>query len=94
MRLECCGSRESPVSLSVCRVLEWRERMKSPKKAAKGVRSFIGDVSLEMKKSTWPTRQELMESTVVVIVSILILGVFVGVSDWLLIKLLDIVHMG
>jgi preprotein translocase subunit SecE len=66
--------------------------MKSPKKAAKGVKGFIGEVSLEMKKSTWPTRQELMESTVVVIVSITILGLFVGATDWLMIRLLDMIH--
>jgi len=48
-------------------------------------RTFFQEVVDEVKKSTWPQRQELMESTVVVLVSLLLLAVFVGVSDKVLI---------
>ncbi|MBN2302185.1 MAG: preprotein translocase subunit SecE [Lentisphaerae bacterium] len=52
------------------------------------VRFFVGDVITEVKKSTWPSRQELFESTIVVIVSVMLLSLFVGVSDKLLITML------
>ena len=54
------------------------------------VRTFCQDVVAEMKKSTWPGRRELMESTVVVIVSIVLISVFIGVSDKVLAVLLKL----
>ena len=56
-----------------------------------GVRGFFTDVTAEIKKCSWPERRELVESTIVVIVSMALLCVFVGVSDWLLIRLLRLV---
>ena len=50
--------------------------------------TFFNEVGVELKKSAWPTRSELMESTVVVILSVVALGLFVGVSDFVLMKLL------
>jgi preprotein translocase SecE subunit len=41
----------------------------------------------ELKKCTWPTRDELTGSTVVVIVSILILGIFTFLVDQVLFRL-------
>ena len=54
------------------------------------VRSFVNDVLQEMKKTTWPNRQELVESTVVVIVSILLLSIFIGVCDKVLVVFLKL----
>lgn len=48
------------------------------------VAGFVNEVGLELKKSAWPTRQELIESTFVVIVSVVLLGVFIGFSDVIL----------
>ena len=45
------------------------------------VREFRKEVWLEFAKISWPTRSELQESTVVVIVTILIVTAFVGVVD-------------
>lgn len=52
------------------------------------VGAFFNEVGVELKKSAWPTRSELMESTMVVILSVVALGLFVGVSDFVLMKLL------
>jgi len=52
------------------------------------LKTFLHEVKIELKKCTWPTRQELFGSTMVVVISVLILGVFVGVSDWVLTGLL------
>lgn len=60
------------------------------RKKTEGIRRFIGEVVAEMKKSVWPGKQELIESTFVVIVSVLLMSVFVGASDKLLITLLKL----
>jgi preprotein translocase subunit SecE len=52
------------------------------------MKTFLGEVKIELKKCTWPTRQELIGSTMVVVISVLILGVFVGLSDTVLMGLL------
>jgi preprotein translocase subunit SecE len=52
------------------------------------LKTFLGEVKIELKKCTWPTRQELIGSTMVVVISVLILGVFVGLSDTVLMGLL------
>lgn len=62
--------------------------MSKVKAGIDAVRFFVGDVITEVKKSTWPSRQELFESTIVVIVSVMLLSLFVGVSDKLLITML------
>ena len=52
---------------------------------------FINEVGLELKKSAWPTRAELQESTLVVIMSGIVLGAFVGLSDLILMRILDLI---
>jgi preprotein translocase SecE subunit len=52
---------------------------------------FINEVGLELKKSAWPTRAELQESTLVVIMSVIMLGVFVGLSDMILMRVLHLI---
>jgi len=43
--------------------------------------NFVNDVVKEMKKVTWPTKDELKESTNVVIVVCLILAAFTYIID-------------
>lgn len=43
--------------------------------------NFFSDVTKEMKKVTWPKKEELRESTVIVLVSCLIIGAFVYLVD-------------
>lgn len=45
------------------------------------IRGFFNEVVEELKKSAWPTRVELVDSTVVVLVSVVVLGVFVFSAD-------------
>jgi preprotein translocase subunit SecE len=45
------------------------------------VQKFLSEVAAEMKKVSWTTRQELIDSTLIVILSSFLLGVFVGVID-------------
>jgi len=48
------------------------------------IKKFFEDVVKEMKKVTWPTKKELMESTKVVIVVCLILAGFTYVIDMII----------
>ncbi len=54
------------------------------------VRDFTGEVTEELRKSSWPTGAELMESTLVVILSVIILTVFVGICDMVLDSILKL----
>ena len=45
------------------------------------LRTFIQEVKVELLKCTWPTRKELFGQSVVVVISVIILGAFVGLCD-------------
>ena len=47
----------------------------------KKVREFFHDVLVEFKKVSWPSRREVMGSTTVVIIVVLVLAVFLFVVD-------------
>jgi preprotein translocase subunit SecE len=50
------------------------------------IRSFVEEVFLELKKSAWPTRRELVDSTILVIVTVLVLGLFVAFADVIFVR--------
>ena len=50
------------------------------------VQNFIGEVLAEMKKVSWVTGQELWDSSLIVIASSLLLGIFLAVVDLVLSK--------
>lgn len=52
---------------------------------------FLQEVRTELKKVHWPTRKEIVGSTVVVIVSVFIVSFFLGAIDLVLQKLLTLV---
>ena len=45
------------------------------------LRNYIAETREELKKCTWPTTDELKGSTVVVTISVLLLGVFTVIID-------------
>ncbi|MFH1594420.1 MAG: preprotein translocase subunit SecE [Candidatus Omnitrophota bacterium] len=45
------------------------------------VAKFVNEVKLELKKVSWSTRKELINSTIVVIISVIILAIFIGFCD-------------
>ncbi|WP_080803367.1 preprotein translocase subunit SecE [Arabiibacter massiliensis] len=51
---------------------------KKPKKRRFG---FLKDVRLEMKRVTWPTKQDVLRWSVVVVVALLFFGVYVALLD-------------
>lgn len=55
--------------------------------------SFLAQTRDELKKVTWPTRQEVTRLTLVVIAVSVIVGVFIGGLDFVFTKLLTfLVH--
>lgn len=52
---------------------------------------FIKEVITELKKVTWPTRQETMKLTAVVIAISLIVAFFIGSLDALFVKITSLV---
>lgn len=55
------------------------------------INKFLQEVKQEMSKVSWPTRNELKGTTVIVIVLTIILSVFIWLTDKLLEGLLNII---
>jgi len=55
------------------------------------INKFISEVAVELKKVSWSTRAELIDSTWVVIVSTAFLAVFIGVTDLVLSKFIGVI---
>mgnify|MGYP000751596923 CR=1 FL=1 len=73
-----------------------KEKETSKKPAVKNrkrpdFKKFFRGIVSELKKVTWPTRKELVNTTIVVLVFILIFAVVVGVVDYGLGSLLDLI---
>ncbi|MEI6892980.1 MAG: preprotein translocase subunit SecE [Pontiella sp.] len=45
------------------------------------LKTFLGEVKVELLKCSWPTRKELFGQSLVVIISVIVLGAFVGLCD-------------
>ncbi|MFH1681228.1 MAG: preprotein translocase subunit SecE [Candidatus Eisenbacteria bacterium] len=52
---------------------------------------FLREVWIELQKVAWPTWTELKGSTAVVIVAVILISVFIGVVDSILLKLVGLV---
>ncbi len=46
-------------------------------------KKFLNDVYQELQKVAWPSRDELVGSTIVVIVMSVIMAMFIGGVDWI-----------
>jgi preprotein translocase subunit SecE len=52
------------------------------------VEQFLREFRIEMKKVTWPSRKEIVASTGVVLVVVVLVSFYLGLADLLLSKLL------
>ena len=55
------------------------------------VRGFIADTISELRRCSWPSRREHLETTVLVVVAMVILALFVAGVDELAMKLIRLV---
>ena len=58
------------------------------------IRRFFADTVAEMGRCTWPTRRQLLESTGLVVVAVLILALFVFGVDVVARAVIDFVAVG
>ena len=56
----------------------------------KKITTFILETKQELKKTSWPTKDELVGSTIIVIVAVIILAVFIGIIDFALSQCINI----
>jgi preprotein translocase subunit SecE len=48
------------------------------------IREFFKDVRVEAGKVSWPSRLELRDSTIVVIIAVILVSIFIGIVDRIL----------
>jgi preprotein translocase subunit SecE len=58
----------------------------------KKARQFIEDVQVEMKKVVWPERDQLINSTVVVIIVSALFTLFIFFSDTIISKIINVLY--
>ena len=56
----------------------------------KKVGSFLKAVSAEMRKVSWPSRSEIIRSTLIVLITIIIFAAVIGGIDVLFLQILNI----
>jgi preprotein translocase subunit SecE len=61
------------------------------KKQQKGIRKFYRETSAELKKVSWPTRDEAIHLTRVVIIVIFAMGAFLGILDYVFTQLFGLI---
>jgi preprotein translocase subunit SecE len=49
-------------------------------------REFLHEVRVEMKQVTWPSREDVVSTTGIVIATVAFFGVFLAIVDWLVQK--------
>ena len=62
-----------------------------PKKQRVTVSQFLTEVRAEMRKVTWPTRDEVISYTIVVLITVVIMGGLVYFADIIFTKLVDVI---
>ncbi|MDR2035631.1 MAG: preprotein translocase subunit SecE [Coriobacteriales bacterium] len=77
-------------------VIKSQSRAKDPKKANKKPNIFrrfvdyLKQVRLEIKRTTWPTKNEVLNMTIIVMVALLFFGVLIFVIDLIMVELLKL----
>ena len=62
------------------------------KNESTGVVGYVGDVKKEMDKVNWPHQKELINNTIITLVSSLVLALFIFGADKLISEILAVVY--
>lgn len=54
---------------------------------------FFREVKAEMRKVTWPSKDEVVSSTVLVLVAVVFLAIVIGIEDAILAKVVQFVFV-
>ena len=60
----------------------------APKRYFIVARQFLVDAKVELKKVTWPTKKELLSTTAVVLLLVVLIALFLGIVDLGLVKII------
>jgi len=60
-------------------------------KEKKGAAQFLREVKVELSKVTWPGREELIQSTLVVLLAVVIAGTFIAILDLIFSRLIGLI---
>jgi preprotein translocase subunit SecE len=55
---------------------------------AQAVVNYVREVRAEVRKVSWPTWEELRRTTIVIIVFVIVIGIIIGLMDWMASKIL------
>jgi preprotein translocase subunit SecE len=55
------------------------------------ITKFLKEVQTELKKVVWPTREQALRLTVLVVGVSLVVGLYIGVLDYVLTKIVEMV---
>ena len=55
------------------------------------IKNYLTETRIELKKVTWPTKEELKEATRVVVVASILLTIFIGIIDQILSNIIKLV---
>jgi preprotein translocase subunit SecE len=55
---------------------------------------FLNESIIEMRRVVWPTRQETTQTTIIVVIAVLIVGVLLFMLDWVLAEIIQYVMGG
>ena len=56
-------------------------------------RNFLTEVWIELKKARWPSREELIRFTAVVIVAVVAVAFYIAIIDWIMTVVNQQLHM-
>jgi len=58
------------------------------------IQKYLKETMAELRKMTWPSKEELIGSTVVTVVVSLIVAIFIGIVDRALLQVVQVIFGG
>ncbi len=55
-------------------------------------REFVRSVFLELRRVTWPSREEWVSATILTIVLVIGIGLFTFIVDWIFTQIFNFIH--
>jgi preprotein translocase subunit SecE len=60
-----------------------RKQQAGPQTERVGPRTYLREVQAEMKRVAWPPRQEIINSTIIVVIGVVVMAAIIFLFDWL-----------
>ena len=73
------------------RIARPQKRAAPKKRTIERVKQYFREVRHELKRAVWPTRQQVVTSSIIVIAVLVIFSLFIGVLDFILVKLIKLI---